>query len=636
LAELVVDTATRQVWRGGKEIALTGLSFDLLKALMDIGTRVVTTDELMDRVWPGRVVNAETVAKRVELVREALGDNSQEPRYIALVRGRGYRLLHAPQLDTAPPSIAADPGPVPVVQEPTATAAPRLRRVGLAAGLIFITVIAAVAFVILNRDQRATPASPPVANEIPSVAVLPFLNLSEDAANAYFSDGLSEELLGTLSKLPGLRVASRTSAFTFRGSKQSLPEIARQLNVDHIVEGSVRKAGNRIRVTVQLIEVRSDSHLWAESYDREVADALEIQREIAEKIAAAFKLEFASGARVAQGAGTQNAEAWQLYLRGNQLWQARNEPGIRQSIGLLGRAIELDPEFAQAHASLASAHLVSFFWYAHPDNASLAEAERWAQSAITLDPTLAQPYAVRAELAETRREWIEAEALFRHALELNSNDASSGYWYAVILVITGRSRDALEVLHQYEQLDPISPPLLYDIGLIYARLGDMDRACKYFRRTTQVSSAHHPWLRVAECAELEGNPAAVEEAERTAEQMLHLDRPVFTLVRRARTDPVAARDARAAILDARKLGKIYFIDSYIKLGDFDAAFDELEHSLYRGDFTTLRDLWLRDGQKLRAHPRFRPFVEKFGLVDYWRKSGWPDVCRPFGDSFSCD
>ncbi|HET9473805.1 MAG TPA: winged helix-turn-helix domain-containing protein, partial [Steroidobacteraceae bacterium] len=274
LADLVIDTGTRQVWRDGAEIPLTGLSFDLLRALLDVGTRVVTSDELMDRVWPGRVVNAETVAKRVELVREALGDNSQEPRYIALVRGRGYRLLHAPQTAGQRDSTHAVAPDTPI-STPSEKSAPRPRRLALMVGIVSVAVISAVAIAFLLRTHRqGDEARTVVANGAPSVAVLPFLNLSEDAANEYFSDGMAEELLGTLSKLPGLRVASRTSAFTFRGSKQSLPEIARQLKVDHVVEGSVRKAGNRIRVTVQLIDVRSDSHLWAETYDRELADVL--------------------------------------------------------------------------------------------------------------------------------------------------------------------------------------------------------------------------------------------------------------------------------------------------------------------------------------------------------------------------
>ncbi|HET9472362.1 MAG TPA: winged helix-turn-helix domain-containing protein, partial [Steroidobacteraceae bacterium] len=255
LVDLTIDSATRQVWRDGVEILLPGLSFDLLVALARAGPRVVSTDELMTLVWPGRVVNAETVAKRVELVREALGDDSQEPRYLAGVRGHGYRLLQAPQAAV----------PAAIVEGP---AAPDNRRWPAWASVTMgVIVLASVtAWWRFDRTTDATVATRTrTPTPIPSVAVLPFTNMSEDAANVYFSDGISEELLGILSKLPGVRIASRTSAFSFRNSQQPLPEIARALNVDHIVEGSVRKAGNRIRVTAQLIEVRTDSHLWAET-----------------------------------------------------------------------------------------------------------------------------------------------------------------------------------------------------------------------------------------------------------------------------------------------------------------------------------------------------------------------------------
>ena len=636
LDDLVVDTATRQVWRGNSEIPLTGLSFDLLKALMDIGTRVVTTDELMDRVWPGRVVNAETVGKRVELVREALSDNSQEPRYIALVRGRGYRLLHAPQVEATPPATAPQAVPDAVVQEPKAAAIPRSRRVALIAGLAAALGLAVV-FGILNRSPRAVPTPQAVAaDEMPSVAVLPFLNLSEDAGNAYFSDGMAEELLGTLSKLPGLRVASRTSAFTFRGSKESLPEIAQQLNVDHIVEGSVRKAGNRIRVTIQLIEVRTDSHLWAETYDRELSDVLEIQREIAEKIAAALRLKFTSGARVAQGAGTRNPEAWQLYLRGHQLWQARSEESIRQGIGLLSRAIELDPGFAEAHASLAGAYLISFSWYSIQDAAALDRAREAAGRAIALDPTLSQPQAVLGELAYAHFDWTASESRFRHALKLNRNDAQAAYWLGEMLGNAGRTSEGLAIILEYEKLDPISPSMPIDIGILYKRLGDDARACDYFKRATEVGRSILAWLLLAECREKEGDLAGAEQAERAAQQLVKFDKPVFELVRRGQTDAVAAREARLAIQELVKRRRIQPARGWMKLGDYDAAFDSIEQQVLRHDITALRDLWWRDGAQMRAHPRFRPFVEKIGLVGYWRKSGWPDVCRPAGDSFTCD
>jgi TolB-like protein/DNA-binding winged helix-turn-helix (wHTH) protein len=636
LADLIIDTGTRQVWRDGLEIPLTGLSFDLLRAFIEAGTRVVSTDELMERVWPGRVVNAETVAKRVELVREALGDNSQEPRYIALVRGRGYRLLHAPQ--PAGPT-RADPGRAPDPQPGPASAAPepyRRRRAWIAGGitLVLLAAVAIGILVNLHRDERVARGA--AANAIPSVAVLPFLNLSEDAANSYFSDGMAEELLGTLSKLRGLRVASRTSAFTFRGSSQPLPEIARALNVDNIVEGSVRKSGNRIRVTVQLIDVRSDSHLWTETYDRELSDVFEIQRDISERIADALKMELAPGARETLGPGTHNAEAWQLYLRGNQLWQARTEESIRQSIGLLRRAIDLDPAFAQAHASLAAAYWVSFFWFSHPEASAFDHAREAAKRAIELDPTLSQPYAVLGALAEANFEWSLAETQFRYALKLNPNDAQAGYWLAEMLGLTGRTREALAMLLEYEKLDPISFVTLHDIGIMYGRLGDEAHSCAYLVRATEIGGSPYVWLRVAECRRRAGNFAAMEDAERNAQRLLNSEKPILTLVRQGRTDPAAAREARAAIEQEVTRQRIYPARFWMELGDLDAAVDSIERNVLRHDINAMRDLWWRDGADLRAHPRFRPFIERIGLVEYWRAAGWPDVCRPAGESFTCD
>ena len=623
LDDLTVDSATRKVWRDGVEIPLPGLSFDLLVALARAGTRVVSTDELMGLVWPGRVVNAETVAKRVELVREALGDDSQQPRYLAGVRGHGYRLLHAPQAAI----------PVAIVEGAAAQDnVPRRPWLWVTLGVIVLGAV--TAWWRIDRSTEAivdtrTPAS------IPSVAVLPFANMSEDAANSYFSDGISEELLGTLSKLPGIRVASRTSSFSFRNSQQSLPEIARALNVDHIVEGSVRKAGNRIRVTAQLIEVRSDSHLWAESYDRELEDVFAIQKEIAENIAGALKVRLAmTGERAAPT--PRELEAYQLYLRGLQVWQLRGEQNIRQSIGLLTRAIELDPDLAQAHATLASAYALVPHYYQAPDPRAPELAERAAARAIELDATLSQPHAVRGVLAMQRMDWADAQSNYRRAIALNPNDGTPRYWLGESLSVTGRTREALAVMLEATELDPISPPLTHDIGVLYTREGDDARGCPYFRRSTQVGEYGFAMLDLAGCHERAGNIPEMLRAEAEAERLLGLDEPVLGLVREAVRDParkpVALRALAAA--DAQHVNLSF---QYRRLGEFDATFDRIERPMFTlGDYNQLRDLWGTDARALRAQPRFRDVVERLKLVDYWRKSGWADVCRPKGDSFECD
>jgi TolB-like protein/DNA-binding winged helix-turn-helix (wHTH) protein len=636
LVDLTVDSATRQVWRDGVELPLPGLSFDLLVALARAGTRVVSTDELMGLVWPGRVVNAETVAKRVELVREALGDDSQEPRYLAGVRGHGYRLLHVPQ--AAPPVVSVESSTAASEAAPTSPPQPSQRRwpsLPLATGAA-VLVTAVIAWWWIDRSGDARGAREAVSTPIPSVAVLPFTNLSEDAANVYFSDGISEELRGTLSKLPGVRIASRTSAFSFRNSQQPLPEIARVLNVDHIVEGSVRKAGNRIRVTAQLIDVRSDSNLWAETYDRELENVFAIQQEIAENIAGALKLRLTSTA-TRSVPSAQQLEAYQLYLRGLQLWQLRGEQNIRQSIGLLTRAVDLDPQLAQAHATLAAAYAVSTFYYQDPDPRAPELAEQSAARASQLDPTLSQPHAVRGVLAMQHLDWENVHAHHRRAMTLNANDASARYWLGESLLVAGRTREALTLMLEAAELDPISPPLIHDIAHAYLRDGDDLRGCPYAQRAVEIGETGYSLLELAGCYQRAGNIPELLRAEAEAERRLGLTDPVFGLVREAVLDPSKKPVALSAIAEAEVRHKVSMALAYRRLGEFDAAFDRIERPMFTiGDWNALRDLWGKDAREFRAQPRFRELIVRLKLLQHWRKSGWADVCRPKGETFECD
>jgi TolB-like protein/DNA-binding winged helix-turn-helix (wHTH) protein len=631
LVDLTVDTATREICRGDAKLSLPGLSFDLLVALARAGTRVVSTDELMESVWPGRVVNAETVAKRVEMVREALGDDSQEPRYLAGVRGHGYRLLHAPEIpQAAAPAMPIEAAPVSVA------ARPRLPKWLLLAVSAALLVAVLAAWWLIGRTGSGSVSREVVEAPIPSVAILPFANLSEDAANAFFSDGVSDELIGTLSKLPGLRVASRTSAFTFRNSQQPVPEIARALNVDHIVAGSIRKAGDRIRVTVQLIEVRTDSNLWAETYDREFKDVFAIQQEIADNIAGALRVRLIT-TKASEARTAQELEAWQLYLRGLQLWQQRGEQNIRQSIGLLTRATDLDPQLAQAHATLAAAHALTTFYYQEPDPRAPGLAEQSAARAIQLDPTLSQPHAVRGVLALQRLDWENVHANHRRAMALNANDASARYWLGESLLVAGRTREALVLMHEAAELDPISPPLIYDIAHAYLRDGDDERGCPYARRAAELGEIGWALRDLAGCHQRAGNVPEMLRADADAERHLGLTQPVFGLVREAVVDPLKKPAALRALAVAETEHHVNLALEYRKLGEFDAAFDRIERPMFTiGDWNSLRELWGKDAREFRAQPRFRELVLRLNLLEHWRKSGWADVCRPKGDSFECD
>lgn len=644
-ADLTLDVARHRVTRGDDEIALPGLSFDLLLALVRHAPRLLSTDELMTLVWTGRVVNAETVVKRVEFVRQALGDDVAAPRYIAAVRGRGYRLL--PDVTTAPLSR-----PEPLVPElapttPFATtpdapvdSPPSMRRrtIGVVLSMFTIAAVAIAGLAIwrasLEPAEQSLPAVEASAHT-PSIAVLPFLNLSDDPANVWFSDGISEELLGALAKLPNLRVTSRTSAFSFRDSQLPLKDIARTLNVDHILEGSVRKAGERIRVTAQLIDVRTDSHLWAENYDRRLEDVFAIQQEIADHIVDALQVRLAE--RVAsRAAPTTNVEAYQLYLQGVQVWNLRGEPNIRQAIRLLTHATELDPNFARAYAALAIAYASGPFWFHEPEGDLLARAQRAAQRAADLDSTLAHPHCVFAVVAAVDRDWYAAERHYRHALELDPNDTIAQFWLSEMYSVAGRTAPALELILASVERDPISMAILHDVANLYLRDHQFEQACPYVERGMRVGTNLHTYLQAAQCHEYRGDMNALRQALIDADRVFGYERPIHQLAHRARTNPAERQAALDAIAFEAGRNRWVPTETYRAVRDYDTMFDVMETAWRRGNYGPLRTLWDIEARELRSHPRFRQLVEEIGLVEFWRKSGWPEVCRPDGDSFACD
>ncbi|MGH8035551.1 MAG: hypothetical protein ACREO9_10020, partial [Lysobacterales bacterium] len=307
------------------------------------------------------------------------------------------------------------------------------------------------------------------AGSLKSVAVLPFLNMSNDPDNEFFSDGISEELLNALVKLPGLRVPSRTSSFAFKGRDMDVTEIGRELDVDHVVEGSVRKSGNRVRVTAQLIDLGNDSHIWSQTYDRELDDIFAVQDEIARGIAEALEVQLGlgEGERLITQY-TSSIQAYELYLRAGQLWQLRRREAVTNAEALLLRAIDLDPDFAQAWARLAAVYNVTSSWSEAELEETTDRAEMAAQRALQLNTSLAQPLAVLANIAAGRRNYAESEQLFLTAIELEPSDPTTHLWYAILLNGLGRRHAASLEYRLAVTLDPLAP-----IGLTWLAADDI-------------------------------------------------------------------------------------------------------------------------------------------------------------------
>jgi adenylate cyclase len=376
--DLSIDTGRQLVMRAAGPIPLPKLSYDLLLVLVRAAPNLVSVDELMRLVWPGVVVGSETVSQRVKMLRDALDDDPKAPRYIQGLRGRGYQIL-------------------PTVSEHGDTAA-------------------------------VNSGAPPAAK---SVAVLPFLDMSETKDQEYFADGITEDIITGLSKVSALATVSRNSSFMYKGHGVDILKVARELQVSHILEGSVRKAGQRVRITAQLIDGSSNAHIWAERYDRDLNDIFAIQDEISESIVAALKLRLLpSERRAIQQRGTDNIEAYNLYLMARQLYVSGHEGDARRAEGIVrlcAGATEIDPQFARAWALLGLGQVIlRFMRGTHLDN-GLQATER----ALALDARNAEAHAIKARILSEDGHHEAASAAIDAALRLDPEsyevNRSAGY-----------------------------------------------------------------------------------------------------------------------------------------------------------------------------------------------------------------
>jgi len=366
LGDLTIDTGRQLVSRADDPIPLPKLSYDLLLVLVRAAPNLVSLDELMRLVWPGIIVSPETVSQRVKLLRDALDDDPRVPRYIGGLRGRGYQIVAA------------------------------VKEIG---------------------DNAAATSS--AVDSAKSVAVLPFIDMSEMKDQGYFADGITEDIITELSKVSALTVVSRNSAFSYKGKVVDIPKVARDLQVSHILEGSVRKARGRVRITAQLVEGSSNGHVWAERYDRDLIDIFAVQDEISESIVMALKLTLLPGERMAiQQRGTENIEAYNLYLMARQLYVTGHEGDARRAEGIVrlcGRATEIDPSYAHAWALFALGQNILRFLHGQRFDDGSAAAER----ALALDATLAEAHAVKARIYAEDDRYDAASAEIDSALRLD-------------------------------------------------------------------------------------------------------------------------------------------------------------------------------------------------------------------------
>jgi TolB-like protein len=480
----------------------------------------------------------------------------------------------------------------------------------------------------------------------PSIAVLPFVNMSSDREQEYFSDGLSEELLNELTRIPNLRVIGRTSAFAFKGKNEDLRTIGETLGVDHILEGSVRKSGDLLRITAQLINPADGSHLWSETYDRMVGEVFEIQEDIARTVASALRLPIE--ATDLRAGGTHNLEAYDALLH------ASSEDS-RHEIAHLERAVELDPQFTQAWARLAGAY--NFARVFEPEGgAEWLQKARSAESRVfALAPQSAAAKSLLASRAIDAGNLLQAERLIEAVRTLPTGvTAESSMLYGEFLLSVGRSRDALDILKVAQQADPVAPGPRGMLVVTYETLGQFTLAEQEYRHGMAIlpsnellgstailrsvalrdSAALRRELASADAGPVSGTdePMTTDQINRAMVALLDNAPAALAKLHRLSIDPNVP--SQPILLDVQADWAAYFGDPDLSL--------QLRRRMPR-DNTTARlalmfSLWRPVEKNVRRLPRFKDFVRELGLLDYWRTGGkWGEFCRPIGQSdFECN
>jgi adenylate cyclase len=606
-----------------RPVALSPRAFEMLVALLERPGKMLDKSELMSRVWPKTVVEENSLNQCISQLRRALGERPGEHRFILTEPGRGYRFVAEVREVSHGAATIETAGAPPESRAPT------------------------------PGTKRASP-SPSAAPT--SIAVLPLANLTRDPEKEYFGDGMAEELINMLTRMPGLKVPARTSSFAYKGRNIDVRQIARELDVDALLEGSVRSAGDRIRLTVQLVDGKSGYHLWSQNYDRDFGDLFALQDELAGSIVQAIRdtLNRSVDAVTQGGPPAQDLEAYQLYLRGRALMSRGAEQHIRRAMDLLSQAVARDPTFARAHSAMALAHWVAFFMN-YPLTDPLGEAEREAERALAIDPKLAEAHGILGGVYAARLEWLKADASLRTAWALAENDAFTRTQHGLMVgMAAGHFRKAVKEIRAAHQMAPADALVALRLCTVLLMTGaPVAEGMKYatlaidlgFPKTLSPVPLMYGLAAWREQRYTEAADFLVQELRVPGLGAEHAVRlALSTLATGGETSPaIAALRAVEEKAHSRRLawdGIGFFCWLYTWLGALDHAYeaahrtlDEMERSgpvwIFPGG------LWAHHMQVFRQDPRFQALVTRLGLMRYWEEYGPPDDCELRGGRLIC-
>lgn len=626
-----VDPAKRRLWRNDVLVPLTPKAFDTLLVLIEHSGQVVQKDDLIEKVWPGVVVEENNLTQNISALRKALGERREEPEFILTVPGSGYRFIADVRVSSKESPASATSMPVTTEVERRSTSIPirpesllisRLRRRSktiVVAAVVIAIGLASVTYRVAKHAKGATVASTPQIN---SLAVLPFKPLTGDDTDQYLGIGMADALIGKLSSIKQITVRPTSSIVRYTNSDVDPIKAASDLGVSSVLDGRVQKVGDRIRVTVQLLRASDGAPLWANKFDEKYTDVFSLEDRISEEVAA-WLVPTLTGEQKQQLTKhyTEDTVAYQSYIKGLYYWNKRSSADIKKSISYYEDAILQDANFALAYAGLADSYATLGILDDEDPQDSMPKARSAAMKAVELDDGLAEAHAALGYVKH-RYEWdfAGAEKEFQRAIELNPRYATAHQWYGWYMISVGRFDDALAEFQQAHQIDPLSLYTNLTLGVPYSYSRDYDKAAEQFKRVSELNPDFwlaHWWL-----GQTRARQAKYDEAMAELQRAAKLSNQNFTeLPMAAYVDALAGKKTEAHELLQASLrnSKGHYVSPfaianiYAALEENDQAFAWLERA-YKQHDSTMAFIKVDDRlDRVRSDPRMAKLIDRVGV-----------------------
>ncbi len=599
-----LELASSELRKDGTPVKLQSQHFQLLALLVERAGQVVSREEIRRALWDNEtfVDFDQSINFCVNQIRGALDDDPQSPRYIETLPRKGYRFI-------APVTEAGDE---PVEAEPAAVPATRWRLLS-AGALVALVAIALAAKMVLSRQPGAKP--------IESLAVLPLENLSHDPEQDYFAEGTTEELTTALAKISALRVISRTSVMQYKGTKKPIPQIAQELNVDAVLEGTVTRDQGRVRITAQLIGTAPEKHLWAEKYEGSLSEVLNLQDAVAKAVAHEIQIKVTPRERALLSTPRAvDPAAYEAYSKGRYLWEQSGEENLRKSREYFEHAIQKDPNYALAWAGLADAYNRLADWGVLPWREAAPRTRAAAEKALALDPSLVGPVVALAFVNTWYEwDWAGAEQLCKRAIELNPNYGRAHSAYAMLLAMIGRSPEAVAEARRAHQVEPLDPVFAADLSWKLYLAHQYDEAELEGRKWNEWHPQAHAnyvtgsiYLQTGRSREAvdELRAAAADTHHQTLLELMYLGHALG--VTGARDEGRTVLAEMLALSQSRYVPPDYIATVYEGIGDRERALRWFEKAVAERSI----NIWILPDPRLdriRTEPRFQNLMRRMGL-----------------------